>query len=254
MARNIINQRYQLLPYLYSLQRMASTNGSPVVAPLLFYYPQDSNTYSQDQEFLLGPYLLIAPMTVEGATSRDVYLPAGADWTDVQTGVSYPGAQQITVAAPLDRIPVFAREGAIIPQGPIKQFVEQAVTPGLSIDIYPGPDSQFTMYEDDGTSFDYQNGSYLNTLVKRSNNSQGSSISIQRIAGTWSPAPRSITLLLHGTTQASGVSLNGTALPQAVNLQALVSASSGWIFDPAAQLVAVKIQDSTQAATVFVQP
>jgi alpha-glucosidase len=254
MARNIINQRYQLLPYLYSLQRMASTNGSPVVAPLLFYYPQDSNTYSQDQEFLLGPYLLIAPMTVEGATSRDVYLPAGANWTDVQTGVSYPGAQQITVAAPLDRIPVFAREGAIIPQGPIKQFVEQAVTPGLSIDIYPGPDSQFTMYEDDGTSFDYQNGSYLNTLVKRSNNSQGSSISIQRIAGTWSPAPRSITLLLHGTTQASGVSLNGTALPQTVNLQALVSASSGWIFDPAAQLVAVKIQDSTQAATVFVQP
>jgi alpha-glucosidase len=110
------------------------------------------------------------------------------------------------------------------------------------------------MYEDDGKSFDYQNGSYLNTLIKRSNSSEGSSISIQRIAGTWSPAPRSITLLLHGTTRASGVSLNGTALTQAVNLQALVSASSGWIFDPAAQLVAVKIQDSTQAATVFVQP
>jgi alpha-glucosidase len=132
--------------------------------------------------------------------------------------------------------------------------VGQIVTPDLSVDIYPGADSHFTMYEDDGNSFDYRSGLFLDTLLTRSSSSQGTSISIQRMDGTWKPAPRSITLLLHGTARAGGVLLNGTSLPQADNLQALITATRGWIFDPAAQLVAVKIQDSSQVANVLVQP
>jgi alpha-glucosidase len=254
MARNIINQRYQLLPYLYSLHRAASTNGSPVVAPLLFYFPQDENTYAEDQEFMLGPSLLVAPVSVEGATSRAVYLPAGVNWIDVHTGASYSGGQQITAAAPLERIPLFAREGAIIPQGPIKQFVAQPVAAGISIDIYPGPDSRFTMYEDDGSSFDYKNGTYLETGISRSGSAQGTTIAIERTAGTWAPAARPITLLLHDSTSASGVALNGAALGQVANVQALGGVAAGWSFDPAAQLLAVKVQDSPQRLSVSVQP
>jgi alpha-glucosidase len=254
MARNIINQRYQLLPYIYSLHRAASVKGSPVVAPLLFYFPQDQNTYSQDQEFMLGPSLLIAPVSVEGATIRTVYLPAGSSWTEVHSGVSYSGGQQITAAAPLDAIPVFARGGAIIPQGPVKQYVSQIVPPGISVDFYPGPDSAFTLYEDDGNSFNYKNGKYLETAINRSSNSSATNISINRAAGTYAPPSRTIVLLLHDTASASGAKLNGTSLSHVATIQGLSQVASGWAYDLAAQLAAVKIQDSAQPISVSVLP
>jgi hypothetical protein len=203
---------------------------------------------------MLGPSLLIAPVSVEGATSRTVYLPTGSSWTDVHSGVSYQGGQQITAAAPLDTIPVFARSGAIIPQGPIKQYVSQTVVPGISVDFYPGPNSAFTMYEDDGNSFNYKTGTYLETAISRSSTSSATSIAIRRAAGTYTPAARPIVLLLHDTLSASGAKLNGTSLSHVANIQALSQVASGWAYDSTAQLTAVKIQDSAQPITVSVLP
>lgn len=253
MARNIINQRYQLLPYLYSLQRLASTQGAPVVAPLLFYFPQDQSTFTQDQEFMLGPSLLIAPVSTEGATSRNVYLPAGSNWYDVHTGTWFAGGEQIVTPAPLSMIPVFAREGAIIPQGSIKQFVDQSASPDFSVDVYLGADSQFTLYEDDGESFDFQKGVYLTTLIQHTGMASSDMITLTRTAGTWTPAARSVLLLLHGALSATGVSLNGKALTQLADLQTLTMDASGWTYDSAAKIVAVKFADSPAPAAVVVQ-
>src|SRR4029077_18729517 len=82
MARSIIGQHYYILPYLYSLMQESSQGGNAVLAPLLYYFPSDVQTYSQDQEYMLGPSLLVAPVLQQGATSRTVYLPAGASWID----------------------------------------------------------------------------------------------------------------------------------------------------------------------------
>jgi alpha-glucosidase len=253
MARNIINQRYQLLPYIYSLHRLAATQGDPVVAPLLFFFPQDQSTFTQDQEFMLGPSLLIAPVSTEGATSRNVYLPAGSNWYDLHTGAWYAGGQQLVAAAPLSTIPVFAREGAILPQGSIKQFVDQSASPDLSVDIYLGADSQFTLYEDDGKSFDFQKGAFLTTVIQHTGAASSDTVSLTRSAGTWTPSPRSLMLLLHGAASARGVSVNGKALAQLSDLQTLKSAPSGWTYDSTTRLVALKFADSAAPVSVVVQ-
>ena len=253
MARNIINQRYQLLPYLYSLHRQASQQGAPVVAPALYYFPGDTLTYQQDQEFMLGPNLLVAPVSTAGATTQTVYLPAGTTWFDTYTGTAYQGGQQIVAAAPLQQIPVYAPAGAIIPHGAVKQYVSQAADPDLSIDCYPGANSQFVMYEDDGASFAYQTGSFLETTISSSSSSTAISVRLQRTAGSFLPSAREIMLLLHASAGATSVTLNGSALAQVSNTSSLSSVTSGWAYDSTAHVLSAKFPDSSEPASVVVQ-
>lgn len=104
--------RERLRPYLHIQMRRAAEDGMPPMHPLFVGFPQDATAWDVDDEFLLGPDLLVAPVLGAGETSRSVYLPAGCEWVDVWTGRSSPGGARIEVAAPLDRIPVFARAGA----------------------------------------------------------------------------------------------------------------------------------------------
>jgi alpha-D-xyloside xylohydrolase len=94
--------------------RVAHTEGLPPMRPLFLNFPADQTCWQIDDQFLLGDDLLIAPVVVEGATERRVYLPAGARWLDAWTGDPVPGGQWITASAPLERIPVYLREGGAI--------------------------------------------------------------------------------------------------------------------------------------------
>ncbi|WP_326785173.1 glycoside hydrolase family 31 protein [Streptomyces sp. NBC_00151] len=107
--------RERLKPYLLGVMREAHEEGLPVMRPLLLEFPGDQAAWSADDSYLLGPDLLVAPVLTAGATARTAYLPAGARWTDAWTGVSYEGGAAVTVDAPLDRIPLFLRDGARLP-------------------------------------------------------------------------------------------------------------------------------------------
>ncbi|MEY2246121.1 TIM-barrel domain-containing protein [Streptomyces sp. BF23-18] len=107
--------RERLKPYLLDVMREAHEEGLPVMRPLLLEFPGDQAAWSVDDSYLLGPDLLVAPVLTAGATARTAYLPAGARWTDAWTGVSYEGGAAVTVDAPLDRIPLFLRDGARLP-------------------------------------------------------------------------------------------------------------------------------------------
>jgi alpha-glucosidase len=253
MARNIINQRYQMLPYFYALEENASTEGAPVVAPLLYYFPSDANTYTQDQEFMLGPWLLVAPVSQEGATSLAVYLPAGANWIDLYTDSTYAGGQQITAQAPLERIPVFVREGAIIPRGPVVQYVTQPVAPAPTLDFYPGPNSEFTIYEDDGASFNYQNGVFLRTSISRAQQAGSTKISIVRTQGTWVPPLRTWTLYFHNAAMPKTVTLNGSSILYVASAAVLNTSGRGWTFNSANGQLIVRVPDSAQALSISIQ-
>jgi alpha-glucosidase (family GH31 glycosyl hydrolase) len=106
---------------------------------------------------MFGPALLVAPITEQGATSRRVYLPAGADWYNYWTSERVAGGQAITVSAPIDTIPVFVRAGSIIPMGvPVESTHQtQAIE---RVRVYPGADASFTLFSDDGTTYAYENG------------------------------------------------------------------------------------------------
>ena len=104
--------RESLRPYLMEQMRVAHELGVPPMRPLFVDFPDDPAAWTTDDQFLLGPDLLIAPVLTAGATSRTVYLPAGASWTDAATGETRPGGTTVEAPAPLDRIPVFVRDGA----------------------------------------------------------------------------------------------------------------------------------------------
>ena len=120
ICRRYAELRYRLLPYTYTLAWQARTLGLPLMRPLVLNYPDDPRVWQLGHQFLWGDDLLVAPVTREGATAWPVYLPAGG-WYDFWTGARHEGPGGITVDAPLDRLPLLVRAGAIVPMGPVIQ-------------------------------------------------------------------------------------------------------------------------------------
>ena len=149
--------RYQLLPYTYSLAYGSYQTGAPFMRALFMDFPNDPNVSDIPDEYMFGPSLLVAPVTEQGATHRMVYLPAGCDWYNYWTNQRIRGGQTITVDAPIDTIPLFARAGSILPLGSPIQSTEERQTIA-SVRIYAGADADFTLFSDDGTTYGYEKG------------------------------------------------------------------------------------------------
>jgi len=134
--------------------------------PLYYHYPQDELACDTESEFLVGDSLLSAPISEESATSRSVYLPAGS-WFDYWSGNEYPGAGWSDIPAPLERWPLLVRGNSIIPSGPLMQYTDQRLTDPLTFTCYMAIDglANYTLYEDDGATFAYQNGHFAQTAI-----------------------------------------------------------------------------------------
>jgi len=151
--------RYHLLPYIYSAAWGVTSRGETLMRGLPLAFPSDPGVRQISDEFLFGSTLLINPVAEKGATQRRVYLPTGGDWIDFWTGKQFNGGAIISAEAPLDRIPVFARTGSILPYGPRVESASAKADP-IELRIYPGADGDFTLYEDEGDNYDYEHGAY----------------------------------------------------------------------------------------------
>ena len=149
--------RYELMPYIYSLGYFTHETGAPFMRALFMDFPDDSKVAEIGDEYMLGPAFLVAPVTDQGATSREVYLPAGADWYNYWTNERVHGGQTITVKAPIDTIPLFVRAGSILPLGVPVESTSQAQKLAR-VKVYPGADTDFTLYQDDGRTYAYEKG------------------------------------------------------------------------------------------------
>jgi alpha-D-xyloside xylohydrolase len=149
--------RYQLMPYIYSLGFDAWRSGAPFMRALPLAFPGDAKVTDLRDEYMFGPAFLVAPVTEQGATSRQVYLPAGTDWYNFWTNERLKGGQTITVQAPIDTLPLFVRAGSIVPLG---KAVESTHEPQAvdKIRVYSGADGKFTLFSDDGTTYAYEKG------------------------------------------------------------------------------------------------
>ena len=159
ITRSAAETHHNLMPYTRSFLYQATQTGMPVMRPLVFAYPNDPNVALLEDEYLYGSELLVAPVVTQGATSRSVYLPAGNWVDDNDKTTTYAGGQTITANAPLDTIPVFAREGAIIPRGDILQSNNNWTpnwAPSLDIEFFPS-DTQ-------PSTFSYYTGSAVKTI------------------------------------------------------------------------------------------
>jgi alpha-glucosidase len=164
ICRRYAELRYRLLPYTYTLAWQAHTLGLPLMRPLVLNYPDDPRTWTLDHEYLWGDDLLVAPVTREGATAWPVYLPHGS-WFDLWTGERHEGARGVTIPAPLDRLPLLVRAGAILPLGPVVQHTGERPLDEITLQIYPDGASRFELYEDDGRTNAYRRGHYALTAI-----------------------------------------------------------------------------------------
>lgn len=165
ICRKYLELRYRMLPYIYSAVRECSVSGIPVMRALWLHYADDPKAVSRGDQYLWGPNLLVAPVVEPGASSRQVYLPRGT-WFDFWTGERMEGGREIARNVDLETIPLFVRAGSILPLGPVKQHVEEKSDEPLSISIFPGADSSFLLYEDDGRSFDYRRGEWMGIQMR----------------------------------------------------------------------------------------
>jgi len=151
--------RYRLMPYVYSLAWKVTSDDYTIQRPLVMDFQQDPATWDIGDEFLFGPAILVSPVLREHATERAVYLPAGTAWYDFWSGERTEGGAGIQAAAPLDRIPLDVRAGSILPMGPQIEYAGQANDP-IELRIYPGADGDFSLYEDAGNGYGYQQGAH----------------------------------------------------------------------------------------------
>ncbi len=177
-----VKMRYSLLPYIYSLAHQVSAHDGTFQRALIMDFKDDENVWDINDEFMFGHSLLVAPVTkAQYTTERAVpfsrsglegeidftenkefslYLPSGTKWYDWNTNRRYDGGQEITVNTTLGTIPLFVRAGGIVPIGPDVQYSSEKPWDDLEIRIYAGADGTFTLYEDEGDSYNYENGAF----------------------------------------------------------------------------------------------
>lgn len=196
ICHEYINLRYQLLPYLYTLFWEAATTGAPILRPLLYHFPNDPKTYTLYDQVLLGPSLMAAPIYRPGIEHRAVYLPKGT-WYDWWSCDRYDGPTHILAHAPLERMPLYVRAGAIIPMAPVMQYADERPLDQLTLRIWPGI-GEYTLYEDDGHTFEYKNGDWATTAYSVSADGQQAIVEIGTRDGEWTPPSREVIVELVG--------------------------------------------------------
>lgn len=152
--------RYRLLPYIYSLAWRVTSQDYTLMRPLVMDWRTNEKVREIGDQYLFGPSVLVNPVTQEGATSRPVYLPPAAGWYDFWTGEQLRGDQTLLAPAPLDRMPLFVKAGSILPLGPAVEYATAAAKAPLELRIYRGADANFTLYEDEGDTYDYEKSEY----------------------------------------------------------------------------------------------
>ncbi|HLN72997.1 MAG TPA: TIM-barrel domain-containing protein [Prolixibacteraceae bacterium] len=152
--------RYRLMPYIYSLAGKTHFEDYTIMRALVMDYNGDAQVNNIGDQYMFGPSLMVAPVYKYKATTREVYFPAANGWYDLYTGKYMDGGQKATVAAPYERIPLFVKEGSIVPFGPEIQYTSEKPADVITLYVYTGKDAQFTLYEDEGVNYNYENGAY----------------------------------------------------------------------------------------------
>jgi alpha-D-xyloside xylohydrolase len=163
--------RYRLMPYIYSLAGKTYHDDYTIMRALIMDFPEDTAVYDINDQYMFGPSIMVCPVHEYKVRQREIYLPSGYGWYDFYTGKYYKGGRTITAAAPLDRIPLFVREGSIIPAGPDIQYTGEKAADPVDIYLYGGKDAVFSLYEDEGINYNYENGMYSKIDISYSENS-----------------------------------------------------------------------------------
>ena len=239
--RETIELRYKFLPYVYTVMYKASRTGIPAMRPLYFEYPNDPSFIWNEDEFMFGDDLLVAPVLWPGDTTRTLRLPEG-EWYDYWTDKRYEGGKQFRVSAPIDRLPIFVKAGATIPTQQVVQFTDQSSINPLTLTVYPAPSSASLYYEDDGVSFKYEQGVYLKRMYEQKRTKDRITLRLTKSEGSYLPGDRSLVVrFVDVPTEPRTVTILGVALER-----------SSWKYDGSAKTLTLRTKDTTLEKTIEV--
>ncbi len=252
--RETINLRYTLLPYIYNVMYQASATGMPAMRPMMFEYPDDASFTSTADQFMFGDELLIAPVLSPGVKEKTVRLPQGT-WFSFWTNQKYQGGNEITVDAPLNRIPIFVKAGAIIPTQQVVQSTSQAPIDPLTLLVYPSQlQSTSEYYEDDGVSFEYEKGKFLKRTINQWRSSAGVTLTLSKAEGSYVPPKRSLMVkFIDVQSMPKLIEIDGRKLER-IRSEDFSAKREGWSYDAAAKLVVIKSEDKTTERTIKILP
>lgn len=210
VIRSVLQLRQRLLPYLYTLFEECHRTGAPILRPLLFHYPDDTTTYTADDEFLLGSDLLIAPITRAGTEHRHVYVPAGT-WFHWWTGDRVDGPAHVLAHAPLGQPPLYVRANAGIPLWPVMRHVGEHPADPLTLVVFPSDAAETTvqLYEDSGDGFGYQDGQFARTAITCTSSAGGVRLTIGARVGDYTPERTRLVIEMRGLTCVRSVTVGG---------------------------------------------
>lgn len=231
--------------------------------PLFLEYPTDTETFSTDAQFLFGRELLIAPVVKKGARTKNVYLPEGTwiDYNNKQT--VYTGEQWTTVDAPLSSIPMFVKQGSIIPTMPVMNYTHEKPVYPLTFEIFPaqeGGQASFILYEDEGEDLGYQRGEFAKTPVVCRTLPDGYEliISSREGKGYVVPGPRNLLFRIYSAKAPAKVIVKGKKVKKVKpeRLEEELESNMGsvlWSWDKATGICSVRIPDSSEDNQVWIE-
>ena len=251
---------YALIPYMYSLFWNQHNTGVGVTRSLVMEFQNDVNTYEVDNAFMLGDAFLVRPVSDKARLATvEVYLPAGARWMDYNTGYVFEGGQTIEYTCAAATLPLFVKMGSIVPLGHYGDNTADVVDTTLTLDIYPAEDlSTFTLYEDDGISYDYMDGSYAQTVLTAIKQNGTITCTIGERSGSYAVAMRDCVMQIHYRANPSEVTLDGEKLSAVSSLEALYASGKACYYYAANEssdidkVIYVRLTDDGKAHTVTV--
>ena len=240
--------RYTLIPYIYSNAYRMYRTSRPLMTPLLYDYFSDELTYNISDQYLFGEGMMVCPVTNKGALSRPVYFPGGR-WIDFWTGERLEGRQYKSFLTPPDLMPIFIREGAIIPKQPMMQYLSERPVDEITLAVFPSAQSSYDLYEDDGTTDDYQQGVYAITHIESSLTKEGRwTLTIRKPQGRFKPERHTYGVEVYWDEKPHAVSQNGRQLSE---IKADDTSEEGWSYDETLRRVLIKSRLTNQQDVVF---
>ena len=212
VRRRYIELRYKLMPYLYTAIEEAARTGIPLMRPLFLEYPQLTQFYGDNRDFLFGADFFVAPVVTEMVDLETVQLPPG-DWYDFWSGEKHASATALRLHPRLEEMPLYVRAGAIVPMQSVVQSTSQTPDGPLQLRVYPGDDCRGTLYQDDGHTFAYQRGELLR--VAFTCHAAANGVSIQSIVekDSFQPWWKAEEVTLYGATVAPrAISVDGKSI------------------------------------------
>ena len=199
--------RYRLMPYLYSMAGMVHLKDYTMMRGLVMDFNGDDKVLDIKDQWMFGPALMACPVGEYQKYSRNVYLPKQKGWYDFYTGKHYAGGQTIVADAPYEKIPVFLPEGAILPVGPEMEWSDQKKAELIDLYVYAGKDGEFTIYEDEGTNYNYEKGKYATIDIKYNDAQRTITFGTRKGSFDGMLLKRRFNVVLVGTNREQGVNL-----------------------------------------------